>query len=98
MVAPIYFYFTLPVVLSSDGAFFTRFFGSYTDRGTTYTWGGGPGRFLAHFVVIVFLVATGVAFFAARDFPGQSCESRPLRPLAAGSQSTRHKLETLVSA
>src|SRR5207244_2455487 len=47
MVAPIYFYFTLPVVLSSDGAFFTSFFGSYTDRGTTYTWGGGPGWFMA---------------------------------------------------
>src|SRR6266571_6993784 len=49
MVAPIYFYFALPVGLSSDGSFFTTFFGSYTERGTTYTWGGGPGWYMAPF-------------------------------------------------
>ena len=89
MVAPIYFYFTLPVVLSSDGAFFTSFFGSYTDRGTTYTWGGGPGWFMAPFVVIVFLVATMVAFFAASDSAGETRRSRPSRPLASVSRSLR---------
>ena len=89
MVAPIYFYFTLPVVLSSDGAFFTSFFGSYTDRGTTYTWGGGPGWFMAPFVVIVFLVATMVAFFAASDSSGEARRSRPSRPLASVSRFPR---------
>jgi len=89
MVAPIYFYFALPLGLSSDGAFFTSFFGSYTERGMTYTWGGGPGWFMAPFVVIVFLAATVVAFFAASDSAGETPRSKPFRPLAAVSRSPR---------
>src|SRR5437867_13446573 len=89
VVAPSCFYYTLPVVLSSDGAFFTRCFGSYTDRGTNYTWGGGPGWFMAPFVVIVFLVATMVAFFAASDSSGEARRSRPSRPLASVSRFPR---------
>src|SRR3989442_13610562 len=58
MVAPIYFYFALPVGLSSVGGFFTSFFGSNTERGTTSTSGGAPGGSVAPFVVNGFLPGT----------------------------------------
>ena len=55
----------------------------------TYTWGGGPGWFMAPFVVIVFLAATVVAFFAASDSAGETRRSKPFRPLAAMSRPPR---------
>ncbi len=89
MVAPIYFYFRLPTVLSSDGGFFTTFFGSYMERGTTYTWGGGPGWYMAPFVVLLFLMSTLVAFWAASGSTGRPRGTRPFRALASVSQSPR---------
>jgi hypothetical protein len=57
LVAPIYFYFAFPISNFSIG--------SFSGSSTRSTWGGGPGWFIAFFVVAFFVVATNVAFFVA---------------------------------
>jgi len=63
LVAPIYFYFAR--ISYAQGFLRSGFSGSYTERGTTIAWGGGPGWFLAPFVAVFFLVATITIFFVA---------------------------------
>ncbi len=72
LIAPIYLYFALPAAISSSGGSIpvNSFFGSYTQNGffgpITYSWGGGTGWCMAFVVFAFFLVATLVAFSAAR--------------------------------
>lgn len=64
LISHIYFYFAWNY--DAQGNFQAGFSGSFTKRGVTYTFGGGPGWFMAPFVAIFFLAATIVVFVLAR--------------------------------
>lgn len=53
LAAPIYFYYSFPW--------------GYYGFSTSSNWGGSPGWFMAFAVVVVFIAATTIAFFAARQ-------------------------------
>lgn len=82
LLAPVYLYFTLPGALTSSAfpAPVAGFFGSYAGGGTSYSWTGAAGWFLAWLIVPAALAATAAVWASARR---HVAEERALETLTA---------------